>query len=151
MIVIPLVLLKLVMYWVKINPFDWLIDWSGLFSATWKWGGRTSDFTTSGGGGQEPEIQSKCKQILPKISKSGGAVAPLPPWWEMPWKKFLLVTKIKFTLDFANSCSSVKLLLLSKTFIKSRVACSCKSLKNLYGSYHIGSYGPFAKHIFITE
>ena len=32
-------------------------------------------------GGQEPEIQSKCKQILPKISKSGGGqFPPLPPW-----------------------------------------------------------------------
>ena len=28
-------------------------------------------------GGQEPEIQSKYKQFLPKISKSGEAVAPL--------------------------------------------------------------------------
>ena len=31
-------------------------------------------------GGQESEILSIYEQLLPKISKSGEAVAPLPPW-----------------------------------------------------------------------
>ena len=79
-----------------LRAFQWGTIWpytsrcikttTGLFSATWKWGGRTSDFTTSGG--QEPEIQSKCKQILPKISKSGGAVHYGSYWGNLSIKHF---------------------------------------------------------------